>query len=231
MQYLSELTTQASGSAGGVTASHNQHTRYIRARKVPVDPATTRQRVVRSHFRTASFLWLNTLSPADRASWDVYAANVMLPNALGEPVHMTGRHHFFRTILAKYMATQPLDVVRAAPTVFNLGANTPPTFTAEPAVNRIRCYFDETDAWRNEGQGFLLIYFAPQQTASVNFFKGPFYFEASLEGSTLFPPQSGVVIRLLGFVSPGTRFFFRTITIRADGRVTHPKYTWCDLTP
>lgn len=229
MQYLSELTTQASGSCGGVTASHNQHVRYLRARTIPVDPATPAQIRMRTRFAHMSICWSRLLSQAQRDEWDVYARNVTMTNALGDPSHWTGRHHFFRTNLVREFARPPALSQFRAPTIFNVSSNTPPYFTAGPAPGYVRIHFDHADAWRHELQGFLLIYEARKQIDTVTFWKGPYHFLAYIQGDPMLPPNSPIGLRPLGLHTPRDRYFFRTITTRADGRVAPEHRTYCNV--
>lgn len=229
MQFFSQLTTQSSGSLGGVTASHNQHVRYLRARTTPVDPATAAQRTIRRRFSTLSVWWQSQLTQAQRDDWNTYGRNVMMSNALGDPMHWTGRHHFFRANMVREFARPPALAILNAPTVFNVSSNTPPTFTATALTDRIEIHFDHADGWRHEAQGFMMVYFALRQTTSINFFKGPYYFQAFLQGDPVFPPISPITLSAVGLVQPNTRWFFRTVTTRVDGRVAGEKRAWCNL--
>ena len=50
MKFTSQVYTQASGSVGGLTYSHNRSGMYTRARSTPTDPASTLQLERRSNF-------------------------------------------------------------------------------------------------------------------------------------------------------------------------------------
>ena len=79
MLFQGPLISAASGSLGGLTASHNAGGNYLRARVVPTDPQSPRQVSLRQIVGTLSNRWVNTLSQLQRDAWETYAQNVPLP--------------------------------------------------------------------------------------------------------------------------------------------------------
>lgn len=230
MQYLSELTTQASGSAGGVVASHNQHARYLRARTYPVDPLTLRQAYMRTSFRGLSIRWTDHLTDAQRAGWDTYAANVVMRNALGDPIHLTGRHHFFRSNLAITQGMPGIIPRLNAPTIFNLSSHSPVAYTADAMTQLIRGWFNVADAWNNEFGGFLFVFQSRPQAPTVNFWAGPYCYLGRLAGNLTFPPISPVNLTSNYPLRAGQRLHLACRTVRADARVTHRHRAQCIVT-
>ena len=97
MLFLSDRMTSASGSIGGTTFSHNRFGLYTRARRVPVNPNTAYQQAIRNAFRTASAEW-RTLTDAQRAAWNAYAAGSPTTNRLGQTVYLTGQQWYTATL-------------------------------------------------------------------------------------------------------------------------------------
>jgi len=231
VQYLSAITTQASGSAGGVTASHNQHARYLRARTTPTDPATGRQRWMRGRFAMLSSAWTGWLTPAQRHAWDTYAVNVLMRNALGDPIHLTGRHHFFRSNLATRMILPPLSVRRDAPTIFNKGQHSAINVKAGYITSEVRVYFAQDDAWNTELGGFLTVFESRPQSLSINFWAGPYTYLGAVPGNPDFPEPGVYSFQSNYRILPDQRIFFRVQTLRADARVSPDDRMHYDATP
>lgn len=222
MQYLSDLTTQASGSAGGVVASHNQHVRYLRARTIPVDPATPYQRHVRARFRTLSAYWFWQVGDRGRQLWEDYAKNVPVKNALGDTVYLTGRHHFIRINMAFTWIRPLLPLFLLPPTKTSLPAIGQVTFGWQPSLPRILVYFDNTQRWAREIGGFLAVYQSSPRAQTINFFKGPWRWCNEVKGNPFIPPTSPQVFTSSYPIAPSSRIFFQYRALRADARVSNP---------
>lgn len=76
------LVGAVSGSLGGVTASRNKGGSYLRLRAIPTDPATLAQQNQRARMSTVSQTW-QTITDADRESWNEWARQNPVTNALG----------------------------------------------------------------------------------------------------------------------------------------------------
>lgn len=225
MQYLSPILAQASGSVGGVVASHNQYVKYFRARTTPTDPKSPRQRQIRNYFGQCSNAWLNILDADDRARWETYAANVPMKNALGHDVHYTGRQHFFRSWLGLVSPGDLMLFNTIAPDVFALPAfdlvsPVPATF-----INSVRIYFNDQEPWCTEYGARLLCYMSTQQQNTVNFWKGPYTHYKTIYGHGISPPTSPVDVSMPFILTVGRRIFFRARLSRADLRLSHSQYT------
>lgn len=118
MKFKSQVFTQASGSIGGQTFSHNRGGMYTRARAIPTNPNSPRQALARAAL-TASVMQWNSLTDAQRAGWDNYAQNTPVTNVLGDQIILSGQQQFVRS--NSYRIRAGLAVVSAAPVIFNTG--------------------------------------------------------------------------------------------------------------
>lgn len=220
MKFKSSIFAQSSGSLAGTVFSHNKGGQYVRNRSTPTNPNTPQQQLIRGLVGGLSNLWTNTLTAAQRAAWDTYAENVTLLNALGEPINVTGLNMYVRSNTARLAAA--LSRIDAAPTVFNTGDFTPPTFALDEPNDEVDVTFDNTDAWANEDDAAMLIYTSAPQGLAVNFWKGPYRFAGRIDGDSTTAPTSPAAITLATPVATGQRIFVRAIVVRADGRVSLP---------
>jgi len=220
MKFKSALVTQASGSIGGMTFSHNAGGMYIRARAIPTDPNTSLQQTVRSAVAQLVNVWANVLSAAERAAWNVYASNVPLTDAFGDPKNRSGINHFVRANTPRLQAAATR--VDAAPVIFDLGEYTEPSVGFDAAADEIDVVFDNTDAWANEDDSHMIVYCSKPQNPGVNFFKGPYQHAGIIDGDAASPPTSPAAISLPFSVTAGQKVFARIIVSRVDGRLGTP---------
>lgn len=217
MIFTGTIIAAASGSMGGLTFSRNRGGQYIRARAVPVDPATAQQIVVRNALTTLVTRWGDVLDDAQRALWDVYAFNVPVTNALGNEIFLTGLNMYTRTNVPVIQAG--FAIVDAAPTIFNLGTFTEPIYS-NPTSLLISTAFDNTDAWANEDDSQMLLYASRPQNPTINFFKGPYRFFSAVEGNGTTPPTSPAVDTAPFVIAPNQKIFTYARVVRADGRLS-----------
>lgn len=210
---------QASGSVGGTTFSRNRGGPYMRTRAIPVNPGTPQQSAVRGFLAQLTSLWVGTLSAVQRAAWDLYALNVPLLNALGEPRNVGGLGMYVRGNVSRLQAG--LARVDDGPTVFDLGDYTIPTVSSVVSVGAaITLAFDPTDPWANEDGAAMLVYTAREQNPSINFFKGPYRLAAQVAGDAITPPVSPAAVTGAFPVAVGNITFLRVAVTRADGRLS-----------
>lgn len=230
MLIKSALATQMSGSIGGLTGSRNRSGLYLRARAVPVDPNTSRQQVVKSSMTSLVNAWVETLTDPQRVSWNDYAANVPVTNALGDSVNNTGQNWFVACNVPRLQSNAPpfsntLPRVDAAPVLFDRGDFTDTVITLSEASG-FSMTFDNTDAWANEDDSAMLIYMGLPYNASRNFFKGPYRLLAVLLGDGTTPPTSPLtaptsILQARGFdIAEGQKCSFAVAVTRVDGRLT-----------
>jgi hypothetical protein len=221
MKIKSALITQASGSIGGLTASHNRGGQYFRARTVPVQPVSNYREAVKGALSSLAAIWQSVLTKAQRAAWDLYAASVPLTDRLGDARYATGLNHYLRSNVPRIQAGSPLARVDDGPTEFLLPLLTPLTFTADVSDGELSVAFTNTDEWATAVGGALLLYVSPPRGPSINYFKGPYRYAGRILGAAE-APVSPQKVNLPFPVTTGDRVFIRARAITADGRLSAP---------
>lgn len=217
-----------SGSVGGTTYSHNRGGAYMRTRAVPTNPNTTFQQVIRSAVAQLASLWTTTLTDAQRAAWETYADNVLLPNALGDMINIGAVAHYIRSNVPR-LQTYITDVDRVddGPTSFNLGDYTPPVVASLTSSGRQwSITFNDADDWANEDGAVMYLYGSREQNPGVNYFKGPYRFMGAIQGNSTTPPTSPHAATNPFDVAVGNKAFMRACVSRADGRYSTPFRTY-----
>ena len=216
------LLGRASGSMGGVTASHNRGGQYLRGRAVPTNPNTSFQQTVRSAMSQLSARWVDTLTAVQRMAWDTYAASVLLPNPLGDPVNVGGIGMYIRSNVPRVQfGIGALPLVDDAPTVFDLGAFTAPGITSITASTKVAVLtFTDTDDWVGEDEAAMLIWDSDSKNPSINYFKGPYKPSGTILGASIVPPTSPANVTLIHQPVAGNRTFLKCRVSRADGRLS-----------
>lgn len=221
MKFKSHPYSQASGSIGGTTYSHNRGGMYVRSRAIPADPNSIYQQAIRGFVAALTSAWTDTLTAAQRAAWDTYAENVLMANALGEQINIGGLAHYCRSNVPRLQAG--LDRVDAGPTTYNLGEFTNPSFSEFAAGGQtFDVGFDEDDAWVDEDGAAMLIYGSRSQSPGRNYFKGPYRYADAIEGDSTTPPTTPFeVSNPFEIVADNKTFVLARVT-RADGRLSLP---------
>lgn len=222
MLFKSGVIASASGSAGGYTFSHNRGGMYIRNRSIPTNPGSVFQQAVRDAVISLTAKWGELLTIAQRTAWEVYADAVPLPNALGDPRVIPGMAMYVRSNVPRIQNGLPR--VDDAPTLFNLGDVTGPSYDGLVPPLAVTIAFDPTDDWANEDDSAMLVYISPPKMQSINYYKGPYRLAGKIDGDVSIPPTSPAAI-----VSPFTysaanpqRSFAQIRVSRADGRLSGP---------
>jgi len=229
MLIKSGLVTQGSGSLGGMTMSHNRGGYYLRARTVPTDPASSYQTILRSYMSQLANLWVNELTPAMRAAWDLYAKNVTVLNALGDAISLSGINHYIRSNLPRLQAGLPR--VDSGPTTFDLGDFTAPSAVVGTAgaPGTIDVTFDNGDDWANEDDAAMLVFGSRPQNPTINFFKGPYRYADTIDGDSVTPPTSPANLNS-AFTLTAAQLLYSLVRVsRADGRLSNPFRTSGDV--
>lgn len=219
MKFTPLLGTDLSGSLAGITASHNRGGPYFRNRAIPTDPGTSFQLVVRQAVSDLTSLWYNTLTAAQRAAWDLYALNVPLPDALGNPRNVGGLAMYIRSNVPRLNMGQ--SRIDDGPVIFNLGDYTAPSMgVPTEAGQTYDLTFTPADDWANEDDAFLIVQTSRPYNASINFFKGPYRLTTAVSGNSVVPPVSPAVISPPFPFVAGQRLFGEFKVSRADGRLS-----------
>lgn len=217
MKFKSAVFTQASGSIGGITYSHNTGGMYVRARATPTNPNSTYQQDVRSYLASLAIAWATTVSDANRALWADYAANVPLVDRLGESRPIPALAMYCRCNVPRLQAG--LARVDAGPTLFSLAQLTAPSVTVDAATDNVGVAFTNTDTWATAVGGALLVYASRPVSPAINFYKGPYRYAGKIAGAVS-PPTSPEDIELPFTVVAGQQVFFRFVATNADGRLS-----------
>jgi len=216
MIYKSQILTEASGSVGGLTFSHNKGGPYTRARVVPCNPNSVQQQAIRAITADLTNRWKTTLTATQRLNWQTYADNVLIPNALGDPKKIPPLSHYVRCNVPRIQGN--IARVDDAPAIFNLGSFTPPVITEVNATtDKVTFSLTVGDEWNVAG-GALILFSARPQLVSVNYFKGPYRFCTSISGPAGTPQTKDLAFP----VAAGQRVFFMFRFTQADGRLALP---------
>lgn len=211
---------QMSGSIAGNTHARNRFGNYMRARTKPVNPQSSRQMTIRNIIAYLAEEWKDTLTAAQRQSWETYADNVSWLNRLGETVHLSGFNHFVRSNAAILIVggTQ----VAGAPTTMSLPPTDPTISVALSEASGITVTFDDTFEWCDEDAGYLEVHIGNPQQITRNFFGGPWRFHDSIDGNSVTPPTSpdGPTAVTCWTLIEGHKVWTKFRIIREDGRVS-----------
>lgn len=218
MKFKSVMFSEASGSIGGTTFSHNAGGKYVRERVIPVNPATPFQEVIRNATTQLTNFWLDTLTPEQRLAWDTYGKNVTVTDKLGAQINLSGISHYVRSNVPRIQ--QGLTRIDDAPTIFNLGGFTAPGFTFNAAASSLGVIFDVGDGWVDDDDAAMLVYTARQQNPTIVFFKGPYRLAGGILGDLALPPTSPADIVTPFPAAVGNQVFVRVRVTQADGRLS-----------
>jgi hypothetical protein len=215
----SALITAASGSVGGLTASHNRGGLYFRSRSIPTNPNSPFQMAVRAHMGTLAEIWNGDLTQAQRDGWEVYGLGVPVIDVLGETRYLSGISHFCRSNVPRLQAGA--SRIDDAPSIYNLGDIGSPSGVISEAAQEIAVTFDNTKAWAIADGGHLLVFCSRPQSPSINYFKGPYRFAGKIDGAAV-PPASPADIALPFAAVETQRVFYMIRGTTADGRLSLP---------
>lgn len=219
MLFKSQVFTQASGSIGGQTFSHNRGGMYTRARAIPVNPNTTQQQTVRAVFGSLSQRWSQSLSDTQRDGWDSYAALTPVTNRLGDELILSGQQMYVRcnTLILQGSDT----VVDDGPTIPGNAALQ--TVVGSDNAGDFDVAFDVGDLWANQDDGALVIQTSRNLSPAINYFKGPFRFHSITTGITSGGAVSPTTLTVNAFgvaFEAGLRTYVRVRCYQEDGRIS-----------
>lgn len=230
--FKSALVTQASGSVGGLTFAHAAGGLYMRSRAIPVNTNTSQQSIVRGAMTTLIDRWSTVLTDAQRAGWNLFAANTPVTNALGTTFFQSGQNAYVQANTARVAAGNtfytpldglPLVAGTAAPSDFApdefayLDPGDVSIANADGLVQTFDVEFDNTREWATAVGGALLIYIGRPQNNSRNFFRGPWRLAGAILGSVLAPtsPATLTAINTVSYgIGVGQKLFAAAVAIR-----------------
>lgn len=207
-----------SGSIGGRTYTRSRSGMVIRARAIPVNPASFSQVQVRMTFGNLSARW-SILTAPQRTAWETYAANVPILNKLGDSIHLTGQQMYVRCNAVRLRSG--LAVVDAGPTTMVGATLGQCTASVAAATGVISVTFDTNDPWVDEDDAALHVFISHDKGVGVNYHRGPYRLAGRIDGDAVTPPTSPDST----LTSPFTHtllnvVFFRLIAMRADARIS-----------
>ncbi len=208
---------QASGSIGGTTYARNRFGNYSRSRTKPVNPQSQTQGVIRSSLAYLSQYWSANLDVTERGQWATYAAAVPSQNRLGESVYLTGFNMFLRTNIINI--ANGGAVIDAGPTTLTMPETDPTmeaTFTASTQI--ISISFDDALPWATETGAKMYIYQGQPQSATRNFFKGPWKYAGTIDANDTTPAAISAAFPIVA----GQKIWVYGRIQRADGRLSSP---------
>ena len=174
MKFKSPIFTQTSGSIGGTTFSHNKGGMYTRSRTIPTNPQTALQTERRAALGFATQDWANFMTPAERESWEVYAANVPVTNKLGDSINLSGQQMYIRTAVFETLnPANPNFPFFTAPALFNTGELGDFEITEASIAADLELTFNSPD-WDVNAAGWLYVFVGLPQGPSKTFFNGPY---------------------------------------------------------
>lgn len=197
--FKSQLVTQVSGSVGGTTYAHTKSGMYMRGRGIPTNPQTARQSQIRDAMSMYSAMWSTVLTQAQRDAWNQYAEAVLVANALGDQIQISGQNHYVRANVSRAAANAqlspsvPLTTIADAPTM-NMLPNAMPISAAidSTGTGTLSISFVEGEAWSDFDTAAILIYVGRPRNAGVNYFKGPYRLAGLIPGDGITPPTTPV---------------------------------------
>lgn len=207
------------GSVAGNTFSRNGTGNYMRARTTPTNPKTARQNHIRAVMGVVASAWAQTLSPAQRLAWKVFAMNMPEKNKVGETYYGSAYMQYVRCNIAAINAGLP--EILDGPTVF-VRPDQDPVLEGEldETNQEVTVAFDDTLDYIDEDDAGMHIYVGVPQNPSVEYFDGPWRYAATILGDSVTPLTSPQQIATPWPVAEGQRVWIEARIQRADGRVS-----------
>jgi hypothetical protein len=215
----SPVIASGSGSVAGLTLAHNRAGLYFRGRSIPVNPSSTYQVAIRAIFGNLSTAWGGTLTAAQRAAWETYAANVPIIGKLGDTLYLTGQQMYIRCNSARMQAG--LSRIDDGPVTLSMDALSPVDVAATASSDALAVQFDTGDGWVDEDNAALLVYNSDMRPTSITYHKGPYRLAGKIDGDSVTPPTSPDTSLTSPFdLTTSGVFFARVLSVRADGRIS-----------
>jgi hypothetical protein len=212
--------TEMSGKMGGNVFSRNRYGAYVRKLTTPVNPASDRQVIARARVSSMADRWNNTLTEAQRVSWNVYAAAVSVLNRLGDSIYLTGFNHYIRSNCAILACGG--TIVDDGPAILLLPGQDPAfAVTASAATQLVSVAFDDALDWLDEDGGYMSVQMGTPKLTSVNFFAGPWRFMDAIEGDSVTPPTTPTTMTAPWTITEDQKIWCQARIIRADGRISN----------
>jgi hypothetical protein len=206
------------GSQGGTTFSRNRHGQYTRQRSTPVNPNSPAQILARQRFNALATRWRDTLTPAQRAAWELYADNTAWSNGVGEETKLTGINHYIRSNGIALLAGQ--SIYDDAPGTFGIPDQEDAwTVTADATTQKV----DVAYTFDVDVDDLLYAFFTGRPIdPSRNFYGGPWRYLGMVLGDATTPPSSPASFDSQHVLSSGQSLHVYCRRLDVDGRLTEP---------
>lgn len=213
--------TEMRGSIAGNTFSRNAYGAYVRSRTKPVNPNTGLQQAVRAALASLTVRWSQTCTAGQRTAWNLYGANVVMTNKLGESINLSGFNHYIRS--NAILPTIGLTPIDDGPVVFEI-PEADPLFSCagSEGTQQITYTYDDALDWADENGAYIILFQGSPQNPQRNFFGGPWRLLTALAGVNGAPPASPGVVGVKFAISELQRDWVYARIFRADGRLSQP---------
>lgn len=209
----------ASGSMGGMTASHNRFGSYWRSRTTPVNPNTQRQNKIRAAVQLFAPQWSGVLTLLQREAWEVYAAAITRTGSLGQQIKLTGYNMFMRSNVIRNQSD--LTAIIDAPTILTLPPADPIMVgTIDEASQQISVAFDDSLDWVDQSGAHLIVFMSMPVAAGRAFIGGPWRLAGTIDGDDTTAPTSPEVMDAPFPVAAGQVIAIRARISEVDGRLS-----------
>ena len=208
-----------SGRLGGQIFTRNRYGSVVRQGTIPVNPNSPRQQAVRSAMIASTARWSENLTGLQREQWKTYAAAIPWTNRLAETVKLTGHAHYVRSSAAILAAGgTPVD---DGPAILSLPSGDPTVaITSLETAQALSVTFDDQLDWLNEDGGHMVVAMGMPQSATREFFNGPWRIAGVIDGDSTTPPTTPAAMVAPFAMQEGQLTYFRIRIIREDGRVS-----------
>lgn len=207
------------GSIGGTVFSRNRFGNYIRSRITPVNPASSRQNLIRAVIQDLAQRWSSALTQAQRDQWEVYAANITRQNKLGAQIFLTGFNHYVRSNAPRLQNVD--NTIGDGPAILTLPAGDPAfVCTVDETAQQISVAFTPGADWNNQDFGHMYVSMSLPQATGTNFIGGPFRLAGKFTGVLGAPPASPQVLPVPFPVAEDQEVVCRARISEEDGRLS-----------
>jgi len=207
------------GSVGGTTFARNRAGAYARNRTKPVNPASTKQTIVRLRLSSLQTIWQNTLTSTMRAAWNAVAQANPFKNKLGENSAISGFNLYLRVNALRLIPGLALATVPPTPPLeLDIKGFTMQAVSATGlAITARDTNFVATD--------HVIFSWTDAMSQGRNFWKGPYANLTDFDGSTSLPHVFDATVAI------GDRYHYRWIAFNAtSNRVSAHSFGHVDCT-
>jgi hypothetical protein len=217
MRFNSDLATAVGGRIGNMVGLMNKAGMCLRSWVRPSNPNTSAQQGVRATLRDLATAWSGTLSAANRAGWNAYAATLSFTSKLGTIYMISGFDAYVMCNGARIVAG--LSRIDAPPAVGGFDSFTSVVPTFDVSSHNYSIAYTNTDEWANEVGGALVVRRVPVGfSEGIGYYEGPFIYLGKAVGAAS-PPTSPLVVDTgAGSIEADTQYAIAVRSVRADGR-------------